>query len=134
MSTEKVGLGLTGYSAVSLWLRFFSSVYFASRKLTFRFVVGNLMLSLGLLLSCSCPLAEREMLYVTLCVRRKFPKSLFLCLIGRNWVTSPLTQSFIHSCSRYLINTFHVPDAVSDTRDTLENKTVKISVLLVLKF
>ena len=88
MSTEKVGLELLGCSALSLWFGFFLLLYFASTKLIFHFVVRKLMLLLRLLLSCPCLFissCRREMLYVALGVRKKFPKCLFVCLIAQSW-------------------------------------------------
>lgn len=84
MSTEKMGLTV-GYFTVSPWLRFFAFLHFANIKLILHLVVWKLMLLLGPLLSCLCPIGEKEMWHLG--QGRDFPKAsrkLFLCLIGHN--------------------------------------------------
>lgn len=54
----------------------FFYLHFANTKMVFDLVVRKLMLVLGLLLSCSGPARESEILYVAISVRKKFLKRL----------------------------------------------------------
>lgn len=81
---------------MSAWLRFFPSLHLANIKLVLHLVVWKLMLLLGLLLSCSCPVGERER-NVALRVRKRFPKSFWKTLLMSHWPepTRPLVHLFV---------------------------------------